>query len=618
MKNTLRLFGILAVTAMIGFTMTACGGGGNGNDAPPPPPPPGTNGGNGAVPDPDNPAWAHTFEPPFVTTGDILRSPLVNAIAGDLVGTVGAFAAADGNVTALFGTIYGALPGSTNPPAQPADFRRARWVSAPSGSPSGSMTMHVFGRTHDFDGIWINLDELNYALQGIPAGTAPAPTPAPLGAWTMPLLGQGNATQLVPGDRLVITGRVDTVSAYGNRNVELVRDALPANIGNAATFLDVNRQLLAETLISSDPRAGATGEEFELVWDVSYADPAADNPAFGTIGLITRGWAGNNLHASGIADIFIDSIAIQRASARALAIGVNDITRVTEGVLVRAGRSMDGHNTPRPGIEVLIMPQRYGMGELHRGITFAFGSDSGAGPGNHLQVGDWSRFGWVSIVIPEYANHEIDNHEIAQTRGRDNWCRSNISLLLAHGWDYGSEGNRIGGSTTAAEFARIPGWVYAAPPGGSSRDIELTDSDDTGHLDLEFGHGIIRDIHGFRWPVDAEGRRTAATAPVARVDTDFGPALPALFHMSDWLAVPQGLRQQGRVLSIPMEYIHNENRVPARGGRGGISIFSGDTAIDDDVDEVDGRASQNFSLIISHIVFHDGPFHTRFLGNINF
>jgi len=572
MKNTLRLFGILAVTAMIGFTMTACGGSGNGNDAPPPPPPPGTNGDNGAVPDPDNPAWAHTFDPPFVTTVDIFRSPMINAVVGAIVG------AGAGYEENLWGPISDATP-PFNPPNDQPEFERVRWAPPPAGSPAGSMTMHVFGRTHDYDGIWIDLDELSAALQG----------DGGVSGWNMPLLGQGRETSLVRGDRIVITGRVDTVSAYGNRNVELVRDGDVTNVGDDADFAEL--QLLAETRISSDPRAGATGEAFELVWNLTYANPDAPDPAdlrFGTIGLISRGWAGNNLHASGIADVFIDSIGIQRAAARALAVSAGDVTRVTEGVLVRAGRSMDGQNTQRPGIEVLIMPQRDGMGEMHRGVTFAFGSDSGAGPGNHLQVGDWSRFGWVSIVIPEYANHELDNFDRIMLTGTDSWDRSNISLRIAHGWDYGSEGNYLGGATTGQ--ASIPGWDWD----------EAVPADRPMLLDMTTENGIILDIHGFS--LDNAG-----------VIGDETEGLPPLFPMADITSVPQGLRQQGRVLSIPMEYIYNQGRTPARGGRGGISIFSGDTAATG-IDE----PSQNFSLIISHIVFHDGPFHTRFLGNINF
>jgi len=585
MKNTLRLFGILAITAMIGFSMTACGGGGNGNDAPPPPPPPGTNGDNGAVPDPDNPAWAHTFDPPFVTTIDMFRSPMINAVVGRIVG--------DGSDYEEF--LWGPIDtefDDTNPsgprPAPPS-FNRVRWAPPPAGAPAGSMTMHIFGRTHDYDGVWINFDELSAALQG---------EDGPYAEWSMPLLGHGRDTELVRCYRLVITGRVDTVSAYGNRNIELVRC-----VEGNGTFEEV--QLLAEARISSDPRAGATGEVFELTWNLTYApDSSAGAPAgavvdgeFGFIGIITRGWAGNNLHASGIADIFVDSVGIQRAAARALAVSAGDVTRVTEGVLVRAGRSMDGQNTPRPGIEVLIMPQRDGMGEIHRGITFAFASDSGAGPGNHLQVGDWRRFGWVSVVIPEYANHELDNHHIPMTPGRDSWDRGNISLRVAHGWDYGSEGNYLGGNTTGP--ASIPGWDF---DGATVADRPISIGMAVGALPLgalQTG-GVITDIHGFWLDVDGDPEEE-------------GPGLVPLFPMEDIQATPQGLRQQGRVLSIPMEYIHNQGRIPARGGVGGLSIFSGDTA----ATGVD-QPSQNFSLVISHIVFHDGPFHTRFLGDINF
>jgi len=563
MKNMLRLIGVVAVTAMIGLTMTACGGS---SDSPPPLPPP-------DPPDPDSPlfGWATGAQPIF-SLSHVVRGLEVEGAAqiGDPDGGAPLFGVIDVDGDDLQDPERGSYFWQA-PPASPA----ATWLPG---------YMHVAGRDHDFDGIYIDLDALNQILRDQEM-TGPPPG---LVAWPQ------NPDALVRGDRLTIRGRVVTVRSYGNRRINLVRDVTATN----SEWSDDSNDI--EILAGMDiPNTQGT-HNFTIQWPIDNTWAATpDGPIgggtigdirsenfFGMVGLVTEGWAGNNLFGSGVAAYFIDDIFLERAVFGAVPVTANNIWRDTEGVMLRQWTASGGGDTVCPtrarfGTEVMIMPQRDGMGETHRGISFVFGPDSEGGnippgtSGRHLRAGQWDRFGWVTIVIPAYENHELRGENFtgvgpggsaavpANVANMREWERGNISLLLAHGWDLGSEGNYLGGATTTTP-ALIPGI-----------------DDTTGYeVTLSIVDGLIM--------LDEEMRPLFDDATLA-VATGNNPRL----------------FQHGRYISIPMSYF--TGAMPARGGRGGITIFSGDTrnATDD--------YSQNFSFWISHLVFHDGPFQPTWL-----
>jgi len=561
MKNMLRLIGVIAVTAMIGLTMTACGGS---SDSPPPPPPP-------PPPDPDSPLFGWTVgAAPIFNLGHVVRGlgivgsppePGYSAAIGPITG---------GTADDLFGVITVNAHDLLQDPARGSYF----WQAAPA-TPAATWIptyMHVAGRDHDFDGLYINLDVLNELLRdqemiGPPPGLVEWPV---------------NPDALVRGDRLTIRGRVATVRSYGNRRINLVRD-ISATSGIWSHPDGDNIEVLAGVDIPNAPGP----HNFTIQWPIDNTwVPAGggiggtrSDALFGVVGLVTEGWAGNNLHGSGISAYFIDEIFLERATFGAIPITANSIWRDTEGVMLRQWTASGNTDTVCPtrarfGTEVMIMPQRDGMGEAHRGISFVFGPDTDGNippgtSGRHLRAGQWDRFGWVTVVIPAYENHELRGPNFTthgpggsaanpvHVENMREWDRGNISLLIAHGWDLGSEGNYLGGATTTTP-ALVPG--VPSPPG--------------------LVNGLI----------------------------DLDAWMPELF-CDDTLDVPTGnnprLFQHGRYISIPMAYF--TGAMPARGGRGGITIFSGDTR-GPPAPGSDPDPSQNFSFWISHLVFHDGPF----------
>jgi len=474
MKNNFRLFGIIALVALIGFLTMGCGGGNN--DTPPPQPPPGTNGTNGEPPpDPDTGA-RHVYGEPFMNMLTLINSPLTQTVTSGssvallelgppaVFGPLAPPIADDaGTIDWVAGTpteapyfIFGVIPSHVDHPqfGTGVGVGDARWVPAPGDGAGARLAIHVSGRNDDRDGVALDLNLLNVAVSN--------PTRPMLGA-------QGRqVNQLQRGDLITITGRTEALRAYGDRRIALVRAgftpgasgapapsaSLEEAIWDRPTGATAGREELTSQVI---PNTAGT-HPFTLQWIIV---PRNDYEAsFGQIGVITESSAGNNLHASGIADIFIEEITIQRAIMIPIAVTAAHVTRDTEGVRFENRTAAQGG-----GLEVRIMPQIDGAAEdrsLHRGVTFAFGRSSGtryaANNPNvrdvHLNVRDWADFGWISVVVPEYRNHELNfvnnNHDgpIDST--------AFISLLIAHGWDLGSEANPIGDPGDPTVVGRAP------------------------------------------------------------------------------------------------------------------------------------------------------------------